>query len=286
MIILSLEHPTSSGILKTLSAIAPKLGYNRLRSTVMTEMELLIDFHVNAKRQGPGSDEDTLKALSFIDINHAESLKIADIGCGSGAQTLTLAQNINGSIDAVDLFPAFLVKLNEQAKTLNVNNKISTLEKSMDDLPFRNEEFDIIWSEGAIYNIGFESGLKYWKQFLKTGGHIAVSEITWKTKKRPKEIEEHWNNEYPEIDTVSAKIKILEENGFSPVGFFFLPEKSWIDNYYDPIEKRFGAFLQKHGNSAAAKGIVEGEKLEIALYKKYKDYLSYGFYIAKKMAED
>lgn len=116
-----------------------------------------------------------------------------------------------------------------------------------------------------------------------TGGYIAISELTWKTKNRPKEIEEHWNNEYPEIDTASEKIRILEENGFSPVGFFFLPEKSWIENYYDPIEKRFDTFLQKHRNSDIAKSIVEGEKREIALYKKYKDYLSYGFYVAKKL---
>jgi len=250
----------------------------------MTEIELLIDFHVDAKRQGPGSDEDTLKALSFIDINPEEFLKISDIGCGSGAQTLTLAQNINGSIDAVDLFPEFLIKLNERAKTLNFENKISTLEKSMEELPFGDEEYDILWSEGAIYNIGFESGLNNWKRFLKTNGYIVVSEITWKTKNRPKEIEEHWNNEYPEIDTVSGKMRIIEDNGFSPVGFFFLPEKSWIENYYSPMEKRFDAFLQKHGNSDVVKAIVEGEKQEIALYKKYKDYLSYGFYIAKKLS--
>ncbi|RQD71131.1 MAG: SAM-dependent methyltransferase, partial [Halanaerobium sp. MSAO_Bac5] len=98
-----------------------------------------------------------------------------------------------------------------------------------------------------------------------------------------KEIEEHWNNEYPEIDTASAKIEILEENGFTPVGFFFLSENSWVENYYDPMEKRFDDFLNKHGNSDVAKTIVEKENQEIALYKKYKDYLSYGFYVAKKL---
>ena len=249
----------------------------------MTEMELLIDFHIEAERQGPGSDEDTLKALSFINIKPEIPMKIADIGCGSGAQTLTLAKNINGSITAVDLFPDFLDKLNERAQNLNLENRISTLEKSMEDLSFGNEEYDILWSEGAIYNIGFETGIKKWKRFLKIGGYIAVSEITWKTKKRPKEIEEHWNNEYSEINTASGKLKILEDNGFSPVGFFFIPEKSWIDNYYGPMVKRFDAFLQKHGNSDLAKAIVEGEKKEISLYKNYKDYLSYGFYIAKKL---
>ena len=249
----------------------------------MTELELLIDFHKDAKRQGPGSTRDTLKALSFIDIETNKSLKVADIGCGSGAQTLTLAQNIEGQITAVDLFPEFLTKLNIRAKKKGLENKIITLEKSMKDLPFDNEEFDIIWSEGAIYIMGFEAGIKSWQEYLKSGGYIAVSEITWLTNSRPKEIEEYWNNEYPEIDTASNKIKILEENNFSPVGYFILSEDSWMDSYYKPMEKRFDDFLRKHDNSKIAKSFVEAEKEEIRKYKKYKDYLSYGFYIAKKL---
>lgn len=249
----------------------------------MTEIELLIDFHKNAKRQGPGSNEDTLKALSFISFKTGQPLKVADIGCGSGAQTIALAQNIEGQITAVDLFPEFLDKLNANSKELGLQDKITTLEKSMDDLPFTNEEFDIIWSEGAIYIIGFEEGVKKWKDYLKSGGYIALSEITWTTNSRPNEIEEHWNKEYPQIDTASNKIKIIEENGFSPVGYFYLPVSSWIDNYYQPIEERFDDFLQKHNNSELAKSIVDGEKEEIKKYKKYKDFLSYGFYIAKKI---
>jgi cyclopropane fatty-acyl-phospholipid synthase-like methyltransferase len=249
----------------------------------MSDIELLIDFHVGAKRQGPGSDTDTLKALGFIGIDPKKPLTILDIGCGSGAQTLTLAQHLKGKITAVDLYPKFLDKLNERARSLSLSDKIITLEKSMDDLPFSEEEFDIIWSEGAIYNIGFQNGIKKWKNYLKTGGCISVSEMTWKTKLRPREIEEYWNKEYPEIDTASAKIKILEENGFSPLGFFFLDANSWIDNYYNPIENRLEDFLIRHGNSEAAKAIVKSEKREIALFKKYNEYLSYGFYIAKKL---
>ena len=221
----------------------------------MTELELLIDFHKDAKRQGPGSLSDTLKALNFMDISKKKSLKVADIGCGTGAQTITLAQNIEGQVTAVDLFPEFLAKLNLKSKEQGLEEKITTLKKSMEDLTFDNEEFDIIWSEGAIYIMGFEAGIKNWKYFLKTGGYIAVSEITWITNSRPNEIEKHWNNEYPEIDTASNKIKILEENGFSPVGYFILPEDSWIEKYYKPMEERFDDFLRKHDNSKIAKKI-------------------------------
>ena len=251
----------------------------------MTELELLIDFHKEAKRQGPGSPADTLRALDLIDISNKKDLKVADIGCGSGAQTITLAENITGQITAVDIFPEFLSKLLLRAEEKGLKDKITTLEKSMDDLDFARDEFDIIWSEGAIYIMGFEAGIKDWKKFLKPGGYLAVSEITWLSDSRPAEIEDHWHKEYPEIATVSAKLKILERNGYSPVGYFVLPESSWLDNYYSPIESRIDDFLNKQNNSEMAKKFVESTEEEIRLYKKYKDYLSYGFYIAKKLNE-
>jgi len=251
----------------------------------MTELELLVDFHKDAERQGPGSPFETIKALGFININKGLKLKIADIGCGSGAQTITLAQNIDGQITAVDLFPEFLDKLKLRSEELGIKGRITTLKKSMEDLPFDNEEFDIIWSEGAIYNMGFEAGIKKWKNYLKPGGYLGVTEITWTTNSRPKEIEGYWNKEYPEIDTASNKIRILEENGYSSVGYFILSQNSWIDNYYNPIEKRFSAFLEKYNNSEMARNIVEEHKEEIRKYQKYKDYYSYGFYIAKKTSK-
>ncbi len=134
----------------------------------MTELELIIDLHKNSERQEPGSKKDTLKALDFLDLPSDQKLKVADIGCGSGGRTITLAKNLNGQITAVDLFPEFLTELNEKSQKLGLMDKIVTLEKSMEDLPFKNGEFDIIWSEGAIYNIGFEIGLKKMERLFKS----------------------------------------------------------------------------------------------------------------------
>jgi ubiquinone/menaquinone biosynthesis C-methylase UbiE len=248
----------------------------------VTELELIINLHKKSERQGPGSEKDTLKALGFLKLPVNQKLKIADIGCGSGGQTITLAKNLNGKITAVDLFPEFLDELNEKSKNLGLKDKIVTLEKSMDDLPFNKEEFDLIWAEGAIYNIGFENGIKIWKDFLKSGGFIVVSEITWITNSRPQEIAQFWTQEYPEIDTASNKIKILEENNFTLEGYFNLGQQSWMDEYYKPIEARFETFLKQHDNSELARKVVDDNKSEIELYRKYKDYYSYGFYIARK----
>ena len=111
---------------------------------------------------------------------------------------------------------------------------------------------------------------------------MAISEITWITNSRPKEIEDFWKQEYPEIDTASNKIKTLETNGYLLVGYFYLNQNSWIENYYKPMEARFGVFLKRNNNSELARKVVDEYKSEINLYLKYKDYYSYGFYIARR----
>ena len=248
----------------------------------MSELTLEIDLHKNSERQGPGSEKETLKALDFMDLPCNRILDVADIGCGSGGQTITLAQHIDGHITAIDLIPDFLQELDEKSKVLGVSEKIKTVEGSMEDLPFEKESFDVIWSEGAIYNIGFETGIKKWREYLKPGGYLSVSEITWITNTRPKAIEDFWEKECPEINTAAYNIKTLEDNGYTLTGYFYLKENSWIKNYYDPIKSRFSSFLLRHNNSELAKKIVQEYREEIELYEKFKEYYSYGFYIAKK----
>ena len=69
------------------------------------------------------------------------------------------------------------------ARVLNLQERVKGIVGSMDALPFEEEELDLIWSEGAIYNIGFERGLNEWRKYLKTGGYVAVSESSWFTER-------------------------------------------------------------------------------------------------------
>jgi len=249
----------------------------------MDDFTLLIDLHKSGQRQGPGSDADTERALGLTNLDRAAPLKIADIGCGTGASTLCLARLLNAQITAVDFLQDFLDLLEERASNAGLADSISTLCCSMDELPFEDDQFDVLWSEGAIYNIGFQKGVAAWRRFLKPGGVLVASEITWLTDTRPAELQSHWDTEYPEINVASAKIKVLEKNGYSPIGYFVLPESSWLDEYYRPLQSRFEDFLSRHGNSDEARAIIDAEKVEIDLYEKYKQHFSYGVYIAKKL---
>jgi ubiquinone/menaquinone biosynthesis C-methylase UbiE len=249
----------------------------------MEDYQLLIDIHKSANRQGPGGDAETEMALSLAMVDRDEPLKVADIGCGTGASTLLLARLLKAQITAVDFLQEFLEVLGRRAENLGLSEKITTLCSSMDNLPFEKEEYDVIWSEGAIYNIGFEKGVTDWNRYLKVGGILVVSEITWITDSRPSEIQKYWDGEYPEIDVASSKIRVLEKSGYSPVGYFVLPEHCWMENYYRPMQNSFESFLNRNGNSEEARAVVEAENREIELYEKYKTYYSYGVYVARKL---
>lgn len=248
----------------------------------MDDLGLIIDLHRDARRQGPGGDDETRLSITLSGLRGVKNLKIADIGCGSGASTLVLAQELDAIITAVDFLPEFLEQLNIVSEQQGLSDRIKTLTSSMDALPFEEHSLDAIWSEGAIYNMGFENGIKTWRRFLKPGGILAVSELTWLTDERPTELDQHWQHEYPEVDTASAKMAILETNGYVPVGYFPLPERCWLDNYYRPMQARFTDFLVRHGESASAKAIKEAEKLEIALYERFSAFVSYGYFIARR----
>ena len=83
---------------------------------------------------------------------------------------------------AVDLFEPFLDRLKARAEKEGVSEaRLLPVRGDMEALSFDNESFDLIWSEGAIYLLGFEHGLKSWRRFVKPGGFVAVSECTWLT---------------------------------------------------------------------------------------------------------
>ena len=248
----------------------------------MDDLQLLVDLHLDGPRQGPGGDDETRLAITLSGLKGRAGLDIADVGCGTGASTLVLAGELDARVTAVDLFPGFLARLEDAAGRAGVAGRITPLAASMTALPFAEAVLDAIWSEGAIYNMGFAAGIAAWRRHLKPGGILAVTELTWLTDQRPGELQAHWEREYPEVDTASGKMAVLERLGFSPVGYFPLPERCWLDNYYSPLRQRFPAFLRRHRSSDAAKAIVAAEENEISLYERYRTFVSYGYYIARK----
>ena len=121
----------------------------------MDELTLLADLHKAGLRQGPGSPDVTRRAMGLAGLDGSRPLEIADIGCGTGGASLELARMLDARITAVDFLPSFLDVLRQRAQAQGLG-RIITLEASMDALPFTDASFDVIWSEGAVYNLRLE----------------------------------------------------------------------------------------------------------------------------------
>ena len=246
------------------------------------DVNLICEYFLSTERQGPGSPEVTLKALSFID-NLTDKSLIADLGCGTGGQTMVLAQHAPGSITGIDFFPGFIDRFNSNAEKLHLQDRVKGIVGSMDDLSFKEESLDLIWSEGAIYNIGFERGVNEWRKYLKTGGYIAVTESVWFTEERLAEIHDFWMSVYTEIDTIPNKVAQIQKAGYVPVATFILPENCWTKHYFAPQAKAEEIFLKKHVGNKTAEELVASNHHEAELYSKYKAFYGYTFFIAKKI---
>ena len=103
------------------------------------DLELICEYYAGLERQGPGSPDVTTKALGFVEGLGADS-RIADIGCGTGGQTMVLAQYAPGHITGLDLFPRFIDHFNANAVALGLQHRVTGIVGSMDDLPFLDGE--------------------------------------------------------------------------------------------------------------------------------------------------
>lgn len=247
----------------------------------MEVLKYIFELCEGLPRSGPGDNVSTKKALDTV-VDLPKDALVLDIGCGQGMQTIELAKHIDGEIIALDFHDGFLDILSLEAKKLGLDDKIVTLHKSMKEMDFENETFDLIWSEGALYNMGFDSGLKKCYELLKDGGCLGVSELVYITDQRPDEIAQYLETDYPAIKTLEGNRELVRECGFDILTEFILPKSSWLNNYYLPMEKRIPVLEEKYKNDESALNVLACFKNEIEYYKKYSDYYGYQFFVLKK----
>ncbi len=244
--------------------------------------EIFWQLHRDLPREAPGSDKSTLRALSMVsDLPSAP--QIIDIGCGPGAQTIALAQTINGTITAIDTHQPFLDDLKRRANQAGVADRIHPLKASMFELVF-DKPFDLVWSEGAIYIIGFERGLREWKKLLKPGGSIAVTEISWLKPNPPEPAQHFWSEDYPGMASVEQNLASLSAAGYRSLGYFTLPESDWWNEYYQPMTARIETLRLQFSDSPEAQAVLDASFAEIEMYRQYSEWYGYVFYLGQATA--
>lgn len=250
-----------------------------------TQESAIVKLYKSLPRQAPGHDIAIEKALHLTDLDKNSTLAVLNIGCGTGAQTLKLAEILpHSQIAAIDEELTYLRELDFKRGGV-LGAEIQTVHASYENLPIKPGMIDLIWSEGTAHEMGFRRTLDYWNRFLKPGGYIVLSELSWLTSSRPQELENFWTSEYPEMGTVSQKISQIQRAGMVPVAHIVLPEEGWTDNYYDPLLEKTGKFLDQNKRRNGTVDIVKEIVRQMNMYSKYNSYYSYVYYVIQKMPE-
>lgn len=244
-------------------------------------MSIFWELFSGLPQEGPGSDAATREALEAIPPLR-EGARILDIGCGTGRQTRVLLRETKGHVTAVDTHGPYLEELCRQADADGLGVRVNVVQASMAALDFPEESFDLVWSEGAIYILGFHEGLTQWRRLLRPGGFLAVTEVSWLVDDRPEEVHAFWAANYPAIRNIEGNLQVIAEAGYRACRHLVLPESAWWVGYYIPLEARIRELRQKYAGDAEAQAELDETEQEIDFYRRYARTYGYVFYVMQK----
>jgi ubiquinone/menaquinone biosynthesis C-methylase UbiE len=232
-------------------------------------------------RQGPGDRRSTERALRVLPLLTCDH-RILDVGCGSGTQTVDLARATSAQIVAVDNHAPFIAQFRKRIADLKLEARVSGQVQDMNDLHFPDGSFDIIWSEGAIFIVGFSKGLAAWRRLLKPNGHLVVSEFCWFVADPAAELQELHTEGCPDVGDMDAKKKAIAANGYRLLENFVLPDLAWWENFYVPLGECLERFRRFHAGDAEAIAVASKLQREIDLYEQYRGVFGYVFFVMQR----
>ena len=240
--------------------------------------EALFRLFEGLPRQGPGSDACTREALRRLGAPRAAP-RVLDLGCGSGRSALVLAEALRTRVVAVDIHQPVLDQLRATARERGLEDLIEIRCADMAAPGVTAGSVDLLWSEGAIYLLGFEAGLRLWRPLLAPGGYLAVSECSWLTTEPPSEAAGFFDAGYPGMGTLGQNLERASAAGFAGIDHFTLPPSAWWDEYYVPLEERI-ARLAPDADPELADAIAETRR-EIDLFRRCGASYGYVFYLLR-----
>ena len=226
----------------------------------------------------PGDDRLSLYVLRSLP-QHRFGV-VVDAGCGVGRQTMVLARELRTSIHAVDSYEPFLNRLERRAKEKGLAHLVQMHRMDMKDIPRVFPTIDLLWAEGAVYNIGFANALTTWAKAIKPNGFAVVTELCWLREQIPNAVREFFRSEYPDMQSVPQNIAVVEEAGYKIFNTYTLPKEAWVKDYYDVLEARAKSLLN-HSDVVVRNFAVETLK-EIETFKISEDSYGYVFYVLQR----
>ncbi|MCO7126830.1 methyltransferase domain-containing protein [Sporolactobacillus shoreicorticis] len=125
----------------------------------------------NAHPGGHGLTEAIIERLKI-----REKSSILDVGCGTGATTVFLAEKLKADVTGIDLHPGMIKRAKARAALSFSAPKI--IQASAEKLPFESACFDCLFSESVTAFTNVSLSVPEYFRVLKLGGLLAAIEMT------------------------------------------------------------------------------------------------------------
>ena len=245
-------------------------------------VDAFFDVQSDLPRQGPGESESTRRALALCK-SLPSAPRVLDVGCGPGAQTLVLAEELrDASITAIDVHQPYLEELQARAEAAGVSDRVAPKNMPMEEMAFAPEMFDLIWAEGSAYIMEFTKAVAAWRPLLKRRGFLAVTELVWLTDDKPVEAAEFFSQEYPAMMDRAGVAESVRVAGYELIANFTLPDSAWWEPYYTPLQARLPALESKYAGEAASLKVIAAARREVEIRRRFGSSYGYEFFVARK----
>ncbi len=242
--------------------------------------KIFFELYEALPRQGPGDRDSTAAALRLCrELPPAPD--ILDLGCGTGAQTVHLAELTDGQIVAVDNHPPFIERLDATLRGAGLQPRVRALVADMAAPGLPEAGFDLVWSEGALYSISLERALPVCRSLLRPGGYLAFTDAVWRKPGAPAEVRETFELDYPSMGDVESVGALLQRSGFEVLEHFTLPDEAWWAEFYEPMSEQIERLRTRHADDPEALEIIEQLAAEPELHRRYSEYYAYEFFVAR-----
>ena len=244
--------------------------------------EVFFELYEGLPRQGPGNRACAAKALGLCrDLPPAPA--VLDLGCGTGGQTVHLVELLPCSlITAIDSHAPSIERLRSTVAGRGLGERVRPLDVDMAHPGLQPESLDLVWSEGALYNIGIENALRMCQGLLRPGGYLAFTDAVWRGENPPPEVKASFDLDYPAMGWVPGIIEAIGRTGYSLMGHFTLPDEAWWDDFYTPMVRRIEELCDKYEGDAEALGILGQLAQEPLMHRRNSSCYAYEFFVARR----
>jgi serine/threonine-protein kinase HipA len=248
----------------------------------VSELEEMGALLAGLPRGGPGSEAATRRALARLAelAPFASPPRVADMGCGPGAQTMVLAAELGRPVAALDLLPAMAAQTAARARARGLAGLVLPVVADMGRPPFAPGSLDLVWAEASIYNLGFGQGLALWRGLLAPGGRVAASELAWLTDRPPAAAAEFWARAYPPMTDRAGGEAQASAAGYRVLDCQMLDDAQWWEEFYHPVEERLQAMAGRL--TAVQEALALEFRQEMALRRSCGESYGYIFYLLQR----